>query len=98
MLKRLSLASVLAITAFVTTPAFAGINVEIGVAPPPPQVEVVPDPRPGYVWAPGYWSWRHEHHVWVAGHWIHERRGHVWIADRWEPRGEHYVFVPGHWQ
>jgi len=34
-----------------------GISLDIGVAPPPLQVEVMPAPQPGYVWAPGYWEW-----------------------------------------
>ncbi len=56
--------------------ASAGVFVDIDVAPPAPQVEVVPEPRVGYVWAPGYWEWRGGHHVWVGGHWIGERRGY----------------------
>jgi len=35
-----------------------GINIDIGTPPPAVRVEVVPAPRPGYVWgAPGYWRW-----------------------------------------
>jgi hypothetical protein len=36
----------------------AGVSIDIDVAPPPARVEVVPDARPGFVWAPGYWEWR----------------------------------------
>jgi hypothetical protein len=38
----------------VGTPALAKTNVDlsINIGPPPPVVEVVPDPRPGYVWRP----------------------------------------------
>ncbi len=43
--------------AVLSTPAFARVNLnfDVEVVPPPPRVEVVPEPRPGYVWAPGYW-------------------------------------------
>lgn len=45
--------------AVLSTPAFARVNVnfDVEVAPPPPRVEAVLAPRPGYVWAPGYWAW-----------------------------------------
>ncbi|HUO43700.1 MAG TPA: YXWGXW repeat-containing protein [Burkholderiales bacterium] len=74
------------------------VNIDIGVAPPAPQVEVVPAPRRGYVWAPGYWRWEGRRHVWVQGHWIREHRGYVWVPEHWEQRGPYYHFVPGHWQ
>src|SRR6202521_5268728 len=35
-------------------------SIVIEIAPPPPQVEVVPVMRHGYTWAPGYWAWRRE--------------------------------------
>jgi YXWGXW repeat-containing protein len=76
----------------------AGVAVDIDVGPPAPQVEVVPPPRPGYVWAPGYWNWEGGRHVWVGGHWMGERRGYHWAPDHWESRGPHYHYEPGHWE
>ena len=40
----------------ILTPAAAqaNLNVIIGAPPPAPVYEVVPAPRAGYVWAPGY--------------------------------------------
>ena len=76
----------------------AAVNVDIDVAPPAPRVEVVPGPRHGYAWAPGYWAWRRHQHVWVAGHWIRARRGYHWVPDAWEGNGPHYHFVRGHWE
>ena len=70
----------------------------IRVAPPPARVVVVPAPRRGYVWAPGYWRWNGKRHVWIDGHWVRERRGYLWVADRWDDRGGHWVYVPGHWE
>jgi hypothetical protein len=76
----------------------AGVAVDIDLAPPAPQVEVVPPPRPGYVWAPGYWNWEGGRHVWVGGHWMGERPGYHWAPDHWEHRGPHYHYEPGHWE
>lgn len=80
------------------TLALAGIGVDITIAPPAPRVEVVPAPRPGFVWAPGYWEYRGGAHVWVPGRWMGERRGYHWIPDRWEPRGPRWHHEPGHWE
>ena len=71
--------------------------VVIDVAPPPARVEVVPAPRAGYVWAPGYWRWDHGHHVWVKGYWVRERHGHHWVAHRWEEHDKRWRFEVGHW-
>lgn len=75
----------------------AGVAVDINIAPPAPQVEVVPAPRPGFVWAPGFWEWRGNAHVWVPGRWIGERRGFHWVPDMWVQRGPRWHHVPGHW-
>lgn len=84
----------------VVTPAItmAGVVVDVDVAPPPVRVEEVPGPRPGYVWAPGYWEWRGGQHVWVGGRWMGERRGYHWVPDRWEQRGPHWHHNVGHWE
>lgn len=97
---KIALITSLVILAINAAPAMARVDlsVDIGVPPPAPQVEVVPAARPGFVWAPGYWSWDGGHHVWVAGHWMTERPGFVWVADRWEVRGERHHFEPGHWE
>jgi hypothetical protein len=29
----------------------------VWIAPPRPRVVVVPAPRPGWIWSPGYWNW-----------------------------------------
>lgn len=71
--------------------------VEIDVAPPEVRQEVIPEARVGYVWAPGYWEWRHHTHVWVNGHYIRERHGHHWVAAQWVHEGQRYRFEVGHW-
>ncbi len=72
--------------------------VDIDVAPPPPRVEVLPPPRAGYEWAPGYWAWRHGAHVWIRGRWLYARPGLHWVPDRWEQRGPHWHYWRGHWE
>lgn len=71
--------------------------VDIDVAPPAPREEVVPGPRRGYEWAPGYWNYRGHHHVWVRGHWVHARHGHHWVPAHWEERHGRWHFEAGHW-
>jgi YXWGXW repeat-containing protein len=75
----------------------ARVYVDVDVAPPAPRVEVVQAPRPGYIWAPGYWNWSGHDHVWVDGRWEHERHGHHWVADRWVQHGSKWRFEAGHW-
>lgn len=70
---------------------------EIAVPPPPPPVVENPIPRPGFVWAPGYWSWQGGSHVWVEGHWIPAREGEHWVADHWIAHEGRWRFEPGHW-
>jgi len=75
----------------------ARVYVDVDVAPPPAQVEVVPTLRGGYIWVPGYWNWSGHRHVWVRGHQVRERRGHHWVADSWEQRGSRWHYNRGHW-
>jgi len=75
----------------------AAVLVDVAVAPPVPRVEVMPAPRVGYVWAPGYWAWREHEHVWVPGRWLRERPGYHWVADAWVAAGPRWHYVAGHW-
>jgi len=75
----------------------ARVYLDVDVAPPPPPVEVVPAPRVGYVWAPGYYNWEGHRHIWVRGHWIRAHRHHHWVADRWEDRDGRWHRERGHW-
>lgn len=99
MLKRkLLLGALVASTlGFIPLQASADVGIYLDTAPPAPRYEVVPAPRHGYVWAPGFWDWRHGHHVWVRGHWIREHRGMYWHPDRWEQRDGRWVLERGGW-
>ena len=77
--------------------ASADVGIFVDVAPPPPRHELIPAPRHGYVWAPGFWNWRHGRYVWVRGHWMREQRGMYWHPDRWENRDGRWVLERGGW-
>ena len=97
-MRKLAVASLL-VTCTSIAPQFALARADINVtiAPPPLREEVVPAPRHGYVWAPGYWAWDHNKYAWRTGTWMHERPHQHWVAHNWEHRGEHYYFSTGHW-
>jgi hypothetical protein len=65
-------------------------------APPPPIVER-PVPRPGFVWAGGYYDWTDDHYVWVNGHYEPEQRDAYWSPPRWELQGGVFGWLPGGW-
>ena len=96
MIRRIFLAAAIAASmAGIATPAAAVVYVQ--VAPPPPRVEAVPQPRRGYVWAPGHWEWRHKHHVWVGGTWVRARRGYAYSPPEWRERGGRWYMQQGRW-
>ena len=80
------------------SPPRARTVVDIDVRPPPDRVIVVPAPRRGYVYAPGYWRWNGRSHVWVDGRFVRERRGEHWVPAHWEERHNRYHFEEGHWE
>lgn len=78
-------------------PASAAVGIYLDIAPPAPRYEVVPAPRVGYVWVPGYYDWRGNRHVWVRGHWERERRGYFYHPTRWEQRDGRWYLERGRW-
>ncbi len=103
MLRR-SVYTILAATALSTAvvapaifaPASAQINITFG-APPAPQYEMVPAPRPGYTWAPGYWGVQNNQHVWAPGRWMTARPGERWVPDRWDQSNNQWKHQTGYW-
>lgn len=71
--------------------------VYVTVAPPAERVEVVPAPRRGYVWNPGYWNYRGNRHVWVKGNWVRERRGYSYEPNRWVERDGRWELQRSRW-
>jgi hypothetical protein len=78
-------------------PSSAAVDVFLNVAPPAPRVEVVPAPRQGYVWAPGYWDARGRRHAWIGGHWERVRRGQHYVSPRWVERNNGWYLERGRW-
>ena len=72
-------------------------GVYLNVAPPPPRSEVVPSPRRGYVWVPGYWNARGNRHVWQAGHWEKSRNGYIYVQPNWVQRDNRWQLERGGW-
>lgn len=81
--------------ACISVPAAAEIYVQI--APPAPRHEVIPAPRVGHVWAPGYWDWRNGRHVWVRGRWERDRRGMYFHPGRWVERDGRWYMERSRW-
>jgi hypothetical protein len=92
-------ALILAGVAAAPLPSLAQSNVSlyIGTAPPAPVYERVPAPRPGYVWAPGYWNWNGHRHVWAPGYWVVERPGYVYNAPVWYQNNGGWYMEPARW-
>jgi hypothetical protein len=74
-------------------------GVRVGIAPPPPRVEVRPvAPSPAHVWIPGHWMWRRGGHVWAAGHYaLPPGPGYRWVHARWVNEGGQWTYFEGHW-
>lgn len=72
------------------------VDIQIG-APPPPRVELLPAPRRGYVWTPGYWNWNGRRHYWVGGTWVRHRPGYVYTQPAWVDDGGHWRLNRGAW-
>jgi len=102
-LKKNLAAAVLSLIGLSAAPAYAGLDVRIGigvpVAPPAMVYEPVPPaPAVGYVWTPGYWGWNHDRYVWIRGRYVYGRPGYAWVPDRWEHHDERWHRVSGGWQ
>lgn len=86
-------------TASFTPPASAavGFSISVGTRPPPLRYEVVPAPRAGYAWAPGYWRWGGSRYIWVGGRWHPRRAGYVYYGPRWVNSGGRWVYHREYW-
>ena len=98
MIRTTLIASTFAAVLMTAAPAGAETFVTLNVGPPAPVYEVVPPPRHGYVWAPGYWDYQHHKHYWRKGHWEHERHGHHWVDGRWAENNGRWELKRGHWE
>ena len=99
MIKRKLLLAALAVSSIgiAPLPASAAVDLYVNIAPPAPRYEVMPAPREGYVWHPGYWDWRGDRHYWRKGYWVRERPGYYWHPSRWESNDGRWVMRQGGW-
>ncbi|WP_027979082.1 YXWGXW repeat-containing protein [gamma proteobacterium L18] len=70
------------------------------VAPQAPPVQVIeeePGPRPGYVWARGYWAWEGGRYVPVRGHWEALRPGYRYVHPHWVQTRDGWHWRQGGW-
>ena len=96
--RKLLLSTIVASTFAAVAPmAQASVDVFINVPPPAARYEVVPAPRAGYLWAPGYWDWRSHRHVWSKGHWERERVGYYYHPRNWTEREGRWVHERSRW-
>jgi len=86
------------IAAMPAASARVDVVVQVGVPPPAPIVEVVPAPRSGYVWVPGYYAWHGDRHIWIRGRYVVERPGYAWVPDRWVQSGSQWRQERGYWE
>lgn len=77
--------------------ASADTRIYLNSAPPQPRHEVVPAPRKGYLWVPGYWNARNNRHAWQAGHWERNRPGYHYIEPAWTQHENRWVLQRGRW-
>lgn len=73
--------------------------VEVVAPQPPPErvIEIEPAPRPGYIWARGYWHWDGGRYVPVHGHWETERPGYRYEHPHWERGSDGWHWHAGVW-
>jgi hypothetical protein len=75
-------------------------QIYVNIAPPAPQIEVMPPPPPGppMEWRPGFWRWNGAQYVWVRGRYVHPpRMGAHWVPGHWAQGPQGWVWVRGHW-
>lgn len=96
--RKLLLSTIVASTFAAVAPiANAAVEVFVNVPPPAARYEVVPAPRAGYIWAPGYWSWTNNRHVWAKGRWERERAGYFYHPHTWTERDGRWAYQSSRW-
>lgn len=94
--RKLIFAAVLAIT---SAHSFAAVVASIAVAPPRLRVYMQPPcPGEGYIWTPGYWTYRAAGYVWVPGAWVlAPQPGYLFTPGYWALADGMYIWHRGYW-
>src|SRR5437899_365844 len=79
--------------------SFAGVVVQVAIAPPVLPVYVQPAcPGDGYIWTPGYWAYGPDGYYWVPGTWVFAPEpGLLWTPGYWGWNAGFYVWHGGYW-
>lgn len=79
--------------------SFAGVVIQVGIAPPVLPVYVQPAcPGDGYIWTPGYWAYGPDGYYWVPGTWVvAPEPGLLWTPGYWGWSGGFYLWHGGYW-
>jgi len=79
--------------------SFAGVLIQVGIAPPVLPVYVQPAcPGDGYIWTPGYWAYGPDGYYWVPGTWVMAPEpGLLWTPGYWGWGGGFYLWHAGYW-
>jgi hypothetical protein len=97
MLNRKWVMGAIVASALGAIPVVASAAIYVDIAPPDPRPEVVPAPRAGFVWAPGFYAYRNNHYVWTAGHWEREHHGQYWHPGHWVEHEGRWTFNEPGW-
>jgi hypothetical protein len=99
MLQKKLFAAAIAAIGFAAFPAASQEVLFTTIDSPPPamKVEVVPAPRVGYVYTPGYWDYKDRTYVWVEGTFVPERKGYVYVAPRYEQKEGKWRMYSSRW-
>ena len=92
-----ALALGLAGSATLAAAASSSGEIEIQIAPPADRVEMVPEPREGYIYERGHYTWDGNRYTWSEGRFIQKREGHTYTPYALEHRGERWYYRRGHW-
>ena len=96
---RLAVFSTLVVAALLVSPAFAGVQLFVNIAPPPIAVfDQPPCPGDGYIWTPGYYQYGDYGYYWVPGQWVMPPAvGDLWTPGYWAFTGGRYAWHEGYW-
>ena len=93
-----SIALVAGLLGVTTVGVASPMEIEIRTAPPPDRVEVMPAPRPGFVYERGHYLYDGEKYIWQEGKFFQEKEGQRYVPYAFEKRGETWFYRPGYWE
>jgi len=98
-ITRLVRYSIFALVLTLSASAFAGVLIQVAIAPPVLPVYAQPAcPGDGYIWTPGYWAYGPDGYFWVTGTWVTAPEpGLLWTPGYWGWSSGFYLWHAGYW-